>query len=53
VTSQRVQADGNGNFSFSFTPQLPLPGTRYEVTMVSHRGDTRAESTLILFQRQG
>jgi hypothetical protein len=53
VTSQRVQADSNGNFSFSFTPQLPLPGTRYEVTMVSHRGDIRAESTLILFQRQG
>jgi len=53
VSSQRVQADGNGNFSFSFTPQLPLPGTRYEVTMVSHRGDVRAESTLILFQRQG
>jgi hypothetical protein len=53
VSSQRVQADGNGNFSFSFTPQLPLPGTRYEITMVSHRGDVRAESTLILFQRQG
>ncbi|MDB5874036.1 MAG: hypothetical protein JWQ07_3478 [Ramlibacter sp.] len=53
VSSQRVQADGNGNFSFSFTPQLPLPGTRYEVTMVSQRGDLRAESTLILFQRQG
>lgn len=53
VTSQRVQADGNGNFSFSFTPQLPLPGTRYEVTMVSHRGELKAESTLVLFQRQG
>lgn len=53
VTSQRVQADGNGNFSFSFTPQLPLPGTRYEVTMVSRRGDLKAESTLVLFQRQG
>jgi hypothetical protein len=53
VTSQRVQADGNGNFTFSFTPQLPLPGTRYEVSMVSNRGDRRAESTLVLFQRQG
>ncbi len=53
VSTQRVQADGNGNFSFSFTPQVPLPGTRYEVNMVSFRGDQRTESTLILFQRQG
>jgi hypothetical protein len=53
VTSQRVQADGEGNFSFSFTPQLPLPGTRYEVTMVSLRRDMKAESTLVLVQRQG
>lgn len=53
VSNQRVQADGNGNFSFSFTPQVPLPGTRYEVNMVSQRGNLRAESTLILFQRQG
>jgi hypothetical protein len=53
VTSQRVQADANGNFSFSFTPQLPLPGTRYEVTMGARRGDASAESTLVLFQRQG
>lgn len=53
VSTQRVQADANGNFVFSFTPQFPLPGTRYEVTMVSHRGELRTESTLILFQRQG
>lgn len=54
LTSQRVQADGNGNFSFSFTPQMPLPGsTRYEVTMVSHRGEVEAEATLVLFQHQG
>jgi hypothetical protein len=53
VTSQRIQADANGNFSFSFTPKLPLPGTRYEVVMTSQRGDVRADSTLILFQRQG
>lgn len=51
VLSQRVQADGNGNFSFSFAPQLPLPGTRYEVTMVAQRGDRKAESTLVLFQK--
>ena len=53
VLTQRVQADGNGNFSFSFAPQLPLPGTRYEVTMVSHKADLSTESRLVLFQKQG
>ena len=53
VSTQRVQADANGNFSFSFTPQMPLPGTRYEVHIVATHGDVRAEATLVLFQRQG
>jgi len=53
VLTQRVQADGNGNFSFSFAPQLPLPGTRYEVTMVAHKADLTTESRLVLFQKQG
>lgn len=51
--TQRVQADGNGNFTFSFASQLPLPGTRYEVTMVSHKADLSTESKLVLFQKQG
>jgi len=51
VSTQRVQADANGNFSFSFTPQMPLPGTRYEVNIVATRGNVRAEATLVLFQR--
>lgn len=53
VLQQRVQADGNGNFSFSFSPQLPLPGTRYEINMESNKGNMKAESTLVLFQKQG
>lgn len=53
VLAQRVQADANGNFSFSIAPQLPLPGTRYEVMMVSNKGDLRTESRLVLFQKQG
>ena len=50
---QKVQADGNGNFSFTVASQLPLPGTRYEVTMVSRKADLSAESKLVLFQKQG
>jgi hypothetical protein len=53
VLQQRVQADGNGNFSFSFSPQLPLPGTRYEISMESIKGNLKADSTLVLFQKQG
>lgn len=54
LLSQRVQADGNGNFSFSFAPQFPLPGTRYEVTMTAGKdGMTATETKLVLFQKQG
>ena len=50
--TQKVQADGNGNFSFTFASQLPLPGTRYEVTMMSQKADLNTESKLVLFQKQ-
>jgi hypothetical protein len=52
LLSQRVQADGNGDFSFSFTSQIPLPGTRYEVTMNAERGGMApTETQLVLFQK--
>ena len=51
--TQKVQADGNGNFSFTVASQLPLPGTRYEVTMTSQKADLNTESKLVLFQKQG
>lgn len=52
VLSQRIQADAGGNFSFDFSPRLPLPGTRYEVTMTARKGDLNTESRLVLFQNQ-
>jgi hypothetical protein len=52
LMSQRVQADRNGDFSFSFTSQVPLPGTRYEVTMTAGRdGMAATETQLVLFQK--
>ena len=52
LLSQRVQADRNGDFSFSFTSQVPLPGTRYEVAMTAGRdGMATTESQLVLFQK--
>lgn len=54
LLTQRVQADGNGNFSFSFSPQFPLPGTRYEVSMTAGKdGMVATETKLVLFQKQG
>ena len=52
VLSQRIQADAGGNFSFDFSPKLPLPGARYEVTMTAHKADLNTESRLVLFQKQ-
>lgn len=49
--SQNVQADPNGNFSFSFVPQYPVAGTRYDVSMVATRGNYRDDAKLVLVQR--
>ena len=49
--NQTVQADANGNFAFSFTPQIPIPGTRYDISLVSTRGNLRDDHRLTLVQR--
>ncbi len=49
--AQTLQADANGNFSFSFTPRFPLPGSRYEVSLVSSKAGATSETRLTLFQR--
>jgi hypothetical protein len=53
VLNERVQADSAGNFSFTFSPKLPLPGARYEIDMVSTKAQLKTESRLVLFQKQG
>ena len=53
VMTEKIQADANGDFSFSIASQFPLPGTRYEVSMVAHKNNLKAESQLVLFQKQG
>ena len=52
VLNERVQADAAGNFSFTFSPKLPLPGARYEIDMVSTKAPLKSESRLVLFQKQ-
>jgi hypothetical protein len=51
LLTQTVQADANGNFAFSFAPRFPIPGTRYDIDMVSSRGNVNHESRLSLVQR--
>jgi len=59
LLSEAVQADANGDFSFTFNPRytrdnatsLPVPGTRYDVSISAQRDNLTAESRLMLFQR--
>lgn len=53
VFAQVIQADANGDFEFSFTSPFPVPGTRYEVSMVASKADVTNEARLVLYQRQG
>ena len=51
LLSQTVQADGNGNFSFSFSPKFIIPGARYEVSLVATKANAKTEARLALQQR--
>lgn len=53
VLTQNIQADANGNFNINFGPSrsIPVPGTRYEVSLSSSTGGQATESRLTLFQR--
>lgn len=53
VFAQTIRADANGNFEFTFNSPFPIPGARYDVSMVASKADVTTESRLVLFQRQG
>ena len=46
-----AQADAEGNFSFTFVPQIAIPGARYDIAMVASRGNASQETRLSLFER--
>ena len=52
ISNQSVRSDAAGNFSFSFQPQIPIPGARYECTITATRGDQNREVRLVLFQQR-
>lgn len=53
VYSETLQADARGNFDFSFSSPMQIPGTRYDIAMSANKADVTSEARLVLFQRQG
>lgn len=52
IFTQSLRSDANGNFVFSFQPQVTVPGTRYEVTIAASKGELSKETKLVLFQQK-
>lgn len=52
IFNQSIRSDAAGNFAFSFQPQIPVPGARYESTITASRGDQTREVRLVLFQQR-
>lgn len=52
LLNQSIRSDSQGNFAFSFQPQIPVPGARYEATITASRGDQTREVKLVLFQQR-
>lgn len=52
ILNQSIRSDAQGNFAFSFQPQLPVPGLRFEATITASRGEQTKETRLVLFQQR-
>ena len=52
IYENSLRADGQGYFSFSFQPQLTVPGARYEVNIRANKDKETRERKLILIQQR-
>jgi hypothetical protein len=52
ILTQTLRSDAGGNFAFSFRPQVPVPGARYESTITATKGNLSNETQLVLFQQR-
>lgn len=52
ILTQTLRSDAGGNFAFSFRPQVPVPGARYESTITATKGNLTNEIQLVLFQQR-
>ncbi|MEO5672531.1 MAG: hypothetical protein ABIR26_17740 [Ramlibacter sp.] len=51
IYAQTLQADADGNFSFSFAPRFQIPGARYEIALVATKAGMSNETKVVLHQR--
>lgn len=51
IYKQTLRSDASGNFGFTFQPQIPVPGARYETTINATKGEMSKELKLVLFQQ--
>lgn len=52
IYAQTLKADANGNFAFTFQPQVTVPGTRYEISIAASKGEMTKDTKLVLFQQR-
>ena len=52
ILNQTLRSDAAGNFAFSFQSQIPVPGTRFEVTLTATKANLSRETRLVLFQQR-
>lgn len=52
ILNQTLRSDAAGNFAFSFQSQIPVPGTRFEITVTASKGTLSREARLVLFQQR-
>jgi len=52
LLNRRITADRNGDFVFDFTPQMNIPGMRYEVEVKASQGGQTKDNRLVLFSQR-
>ena len=52
VLTKSLKADAAGNFAFSFQPQIPVPGSRYELTIRASKAELSKDIKVVLFQKK-
>jgi len=52
ILNQSLKSDANGNFAFSFQPQIAMPGARYEISMHATKANLNKDMKLVLFQNK-
>lgn len=52
ILSRSIRADADGKFAFSFQSPLPVPGTRYEISLNARTAQASKDMELVLLQQK-